>query len=128
MSMTDSSFQDCPDTGRSTTAHKTYYKGSLVDQNSSVPVPVTMSSAEAEYVGAANAATALAQHRELIYDLEYMGTKKYDLTQVHNQIPSLILTDNKATTAMSQNYKVTKKQAYCQKVSLCETRSEDRRS
>ena len=109
MAMTDSSFQDCPDTGRSTIAYKIFYKGSLVDQNSSVPVPVAMSSAEAEYMGSANAATALAHHRELIYDLEYMGTKDYDIKLVHSQIPSLILTDNQATKAMSQNYKVTKK-------------------
>ena len=109
MGMTDSSFQDCPDTGRSTTAYKTFYRGSLVDQNSSVPVPVALSSAEAEYMGAANAATSLAHHRELTYDLENMGTKEYDPEQVHGEVPSLILVDNQATVAMSNNYKVSKK-------------------
>ena len=109
MGMTDSSFQDCPDTGRSTTAYKTFYRGSLVDQNSSVPVPVALSSAEAEYMGAANAATSLEHHRELTYDLEYMGTKKYDPKQVHREVTSLILVDNQAKVAMSKNYKVSKK-------------------
>ena len=88
MGMTDSSFQDCPDTGRSTTAYKTFYRGSLVDQNSSVPVPVALSSAEAEYMGAANSATSLAHYRELTYDLENMRTKEYDPEQVHGEGPS----------------------------------------
>ena len=61
--MTDSSFQDCPDTGRSTTGYKVFYRGSMCEANSSVPVPVAMSSAEAEYMGASNAATTLAHFR-----------------------------------------------------------------
>ena len=109
MGMTDSSFQECPDTGRSTTAYKTFYRGCLVDQNSSVPVPVALSSAEAEYIGAANAATSLAHHRELTYNLEHKGTKDYDPEQVHGEVPSLILVDNQATVAMSKNYEVSKK-------------------
>ena len=109
MGMTDSSFQDCPDTGRSTTAYKIFYRGGLVDQNSSVPVPLAQSSAEAEFMGATNAGTSLANHRELTYDLEYMGTKDYDPEQVHGKVPLLILIDNQATVAMSKNFKVSKK-------------------
>jgi hypothetical protein len=107
--MTDSSFQDCPDTGRSTCGYKYFYRGSLCDANSSMPVPVAMSSAEAEYNGASNAGTAAAHFRELIYDLKYLGTKEFDSNQVHGEIPSLILVDNQATVAMGKNYKVTKK-------------------
>ena len=67
-------------------------------------MPVALSSAEAEYMVAANAATSLAHHRELMYDLEYMGTNEYDPDQVHGEVPSLILIDNQATVAMSKNY------------------------
>ena len=60
-------------------------------------------------MGAANAATSLAHHRELTYDLEYMGTKEYDPEQVHGEVPSWILVDNQSTVARSKNYKVSKK-------------------
>ncbi len=46
---TDSSWQDCPDTSRSTGAYILYVYGSLVDASSFVPNPVALSSAEAEY-------------------------------------------------------------------------------
>ena len=74
-----------------------------------MPVPVAMSSAEAEYNGASNAGTTAAHFRELIYDLKYLGTKEFDAKQVHGEVPSLILVDNQATVAMGKNYKVTKK-------------------
>ena len=109
LAFSDSSFQDCPDTGRSTTAFKIFYRGSLCDANSSTPVPVAMSSAEAEYMGASNAAMTLAHFRELLYDMENMGKEDYDATKIHGQVPTLLLTDNAATVAMSKNYKVTKK-------------------
>ena len=63
-------------------------------------------------MGAANAATSLAHHRELTYDLEYMGTNDYDPEQVHGEVPSLILVDNQATVVMSKNYKVSKKNSH----------------
>ena len=45
----DSSWQDCPDTSRSTGAYVIYYQGGVDDCASVVPDPVAMSSAEAEY-------------------------------------------------------------------------------
>ena len=45
----DSSWQDCPDTGRSTGAFYVYLNRSLVAATTFVPVPVAQSSAEAEY-------------------------------------------------------------------------------
>ena len=45
----DSSWQDCPDTGRSTGAFYVYLNRSLVSATTFVPVPVAQSSAEAEY-------------------------------------------------------------------------------
>ena len=41
--------------------------------------------------------------------MEYLGTKNFDRTQVHGEIPTIILVDNQATVAMSKNYKVGKK-------------------
>ena len=107
--MSDSSFQDCPDTGRSTSGYKLFYRGSLMEAESSMPVPVAQSSAEAEYMGGCKGALALAHMRELTYDLEFLGTKTYDTNMVHGEVPSLLLVDNQATVAMSKSYKITKK-------------------
>ena len=52
-----SSGQDCPDTGRSTEAFFVYLNGSLVASKTFVPVPVSQSSAEAEYNACAFALT-----------------------------------------------------------------------
>ena len=45
MSFSDSSWQDCPDTGRSTGAYIIYYQGVPIDHGTHVPVPVAQSSA-----------------------------------------------------------------------------------
>eukprot|EP00957_Ditylum_brightwellii_P118098 9006740-Ditylum_brightwellii.AAC.1 len=48
---TDASWQDCPDTGRSTTAgYYIFYQGGVIEENSQVNVPITMPSAEPEYM------------------------------------------------------------------------------
>ena len=52
--MHDSSWQDCPDTGRSTGAYIIFSQGGPVDFATFVPVPVAMSSAEAEINASAN--------------------------------------------------------------------------
>ena len=41
----DSSWQDCPDTGRSTGAYVIFYQGGTTDHGTHVPVPVARSSA-----------------------------------------------------------------------------------
>ena len=46
----NASWQDCPNTGHSTIGHLTFYQGGLIAANSGVPLPVAMSSAEAEYM------------------------------------------------------------------------------
>ena len=40
MILSDSSWQDCPDTGRSTGAYITFYKGGPIDHGTHVPGPV----------------------------------------------------------------------------------------
>ena len=41
----DSSWQDCPDTGRSKLAFMIFYQGGPIDHGTYVPVPVSQSSA-----------------------------------------------------------------------------------
>ena len=45
----DSSWQDCPDTGRSTRAYIIFYQSGPIDNGTHVPGPVAQSSAESEY-------------------------------------------------------------------------------
>ena len=45
MAFSDSSWQDCPDTGRSTGEYIIFYQGGLIDHGTHVPVPVSQSSA-----------------------------------------------------------------------------------
>ena len=61
----DSSWHDCSDTGHSTTGYKIFYRGTIVDSNSSMPTPISMSTAEAEYMAAALCCMTLAHFRSL---------------------------------------------------------------
>ena len=48
MDFYDSSWQDCPDTGRSTVAYIIFYQGGPIYHGTRVPGPVAQSSAESE--------------------------------------------------------------------------------
>jgi hypothetical protein len=109
LAFTDSSWQDCPDTGRSTCGYKIFIQGGLVEAQSTLPVPVAMSSAEAEYMGACNSGTMIVHLRQLLYEFKYLGTPEYEIDGMFGKTPSIILTDNQATVKMSKNYKVTAK-------------------
>ena len=67
--MHDSSWQDCPDTGRSTGAYVLFSQGGAVDYNTFVPSPVAMSSAEAECNAGAVAGMAMSHIRMLQNEL-----------------------------------------------------------
>ena len=67
MAFSVSSWQDCPDTGRSTGAYIIFYQGGPIDHGTHVPVPVDQSSAESGYNAACTAGMALAHFRMLIY-------------------------------------------------------------
>ena len=60
MNFSDSSCQDCPDTGRSTGAYIIFYQGGTIGHGTNVPGPVAQSSAESEYNVACTAGMALA--------------------------------------------------------------------
>ena len=68
MDFSDSSWQDCPDTGRSTGAYIIFYQGVSIDHGTHVPGPVSQSSAESEYNAACTAGMALVYFRMLIHE------------------------------------------------------------
>ena len=67
MAFSDSSWQDCPDTGRSTGAYINFYQGGPIDHGTHVPGPVAQSSAESEYNAACTAGMALAHYIMLFH-------------------------------------------------------------
>ena len=69
MDFSDSSWQDFPDTGRSTEAYIILYQGRPIDHGTHVPGQVSQSSAEIEYNAACTAGMALAHFRMLIHEL-----------------------------------------------------------
>ena len=68
MVFSDSSWQNCPDTGRSTGAYIIFYQGVPIEHGKHVPGPVSQSSAESEYNAACTAGMALAHFRMLIHE------------------------------------------------------------
>ena len=68
MTFSDSSWQDCPDTGRTTRAYIIFYQGGPIDHGTYVLVPVAQYSAESEYNAACTAGLALAHFRMLIHE------------------------------------------------------------
>ena len=69
MAFSDSSWQDCPETGRITGAYIIFYQGGPIDHGTHVPGPVAQSSVESEYNAACTAGMALAHFRILIHEL-----------------------------------------------------------
>ena len=67
MDFSDSSWQHCPDTGRSTWAKMIFYQGGPIDHGTHALVPVAQSSAESEYNAACTAGMALAHFRMFIH-------------------------------------------------------------
>jgi hypothetical protein len=64
---TDSSFQDCPDTLRSTGGHLIFLQGAVIDAASAMPALVSNSSCEAEY-SYASIATMAGMHTKKIFN------------------------------------------------------------
>ena len=66
MASSDSSWQDCPDTGRITEAYIIIYQVGTIYYGTHVPVPVSQSGVESYYNAACTAGMALAHFRMLI--------------------------------------------------------------
>ena len=58
ITFTDSSWQDCPDTGKSTCSYVILHQGGIIDYGSSLTTPISMSTMESEYFGASKACIA----------------------------------------------------------------------
>ena len=99
MAFSDFSWQDCPDTGRSTWAYIILYQGGPIDHGTHVPRLVAKSSAESEYNAAYTAGMALAHFRMLIHVLLI---KDQDISPEES---SLIILDCKSATCMANNGK-----------------------
>lgn len=98
---TDSSWQDCPDTGKSTGAYLIYMFGSLVDAASFIPTPIALSSAEAEYNAGAFALTAALHHCQIHNTLQGIDPDA--------QLTVPMFTDSASAIAMMANEKVNKR-------------------
>ena len=102
MDFSDSSWQDCPDTGRTTGAYTICYQGGPIDHVTHVPGPVAQSSAESEYNAACTAGISLAHFRMLVHEL---------LNEDPDMVPEeahLIVLDSKSAMCMAMNGKDTK--------------------
>ena len=99
ITFTDSSWNDCKDTGRSTGGHVTLIQGGAVDYGSHLPIPVVMSSGEAEYKAAAVACMRASHLRMLSYDFDFLGRENYDPDHIKYD-PAIIIIDNEAAIAI----------------------------
>ena len=102
MALCDSSWQDCPETGRSTGSYITLHQGGPIDHVTHVPRPFAQSSAESEYNTAFTAGMVLAHFRMLIHELL---NKDPDI--VPEESPLIVL-DSKSDMYMAKNDKDTK--------------------
>ena len=66
MDSPDSSWQDCPYTGRSTGGYIIFFQGGPIDHGTHVPIPFDQSSAEREYNVECTTGMALAHFRMMI--------------------------------------------------------------
>jgi hypothetical protein len=92
----DSLWQDCPDTGRSTGGYHIFVQGNIVDSAMTFPVPVALSSAEAEYNNACMACVATNAIAMLYIDINGCNP------DAPLNIP--ILLDNSAANSMSESF------------------------
>ena len=98
VAMSDSSWQDCLDTGKSTGGYLIFFSGGLIRFSSNVPSPVAMSSAESEYNQGCLASMEVSYVKMLVEDIT--------MEKIEEPIP--ILLDNKSAVDMSKTFKHSK--------------------
>ena len=97
---TDASWQDCPDTSRSTESYLIYLNGGLIDGASFVPSPVALSSAESEYNAAAHGVTGALHMRQLYQTLRGLDPD--------TPLTMPMFVDSQSAIAMSRNSRDTR--------------------
>ena len=95
MAFSDYSWQDSPDTGRSTLLYIIFYQGGTIDHGTHVSGPVAKSSAEIEHNAECTAGMNLAHFRMLIHEL----LKKYP--DIAPEEAALIILDRKFAIFMA---------------------------
>ena len=106
MAFSGSSWQDFPDTGKSTGTYIIFYQDGPIYHGTHVPIPVAQSSAEREYNASCTAGMALAHFRMLVYEL-----LNEDPDMVPKEYPLIVL-DSKYTMCMAKNDRDTKPAVY----------------
>ena len=109
VTFSDSSWQDCVDTGRSTGGYIIFKSGGAVDHRCHLPVPVALSTGESEYLAASVACTAAQHIRMLNYDLYHLTDKDYAPENTKKYPASNIILDSSAAIAMATSDKDTKR-------------------
>ena len=94
------------DTVRIIGGYKALNQRGIVDYGSHLPVPVTMSSSEVEYISTAIACMRASYLRILIYDLKFWRSRIYDAVNLTYD-PARIIIDNAAAIAMTKRNKDT---------------------
>jgi len=108
--MHDSSWQDCPDTGRSTGSCLLFKQGGvLVDFNTFVPTPVAMSSAEAECNAGAVAGMAMCHMRMLNNEINGLDA------DIIPTPPILMLCDSQSAVTIANSDKDIKSLRHCKR-------------
>ena len=74
-----------------------------MDHASHVPVPVAMSTGEAEYLGAGNACMSAAHLRMLLFDLQKLGADVHSYDDPVNMPPASVVLDSEAAMAMANS-------------------------
>jgi hypothetical protein len=74
IAFTDSSFQDCPDSSRSTGGYLIYIRGAVIDVTSTMPSIIARSTCEAEYTTCSRATMAATYIRKVFNELHVRDT------------------------------------------------------
>ncbi|KAI2495765.1 hypothetical protein MHU86_18740 [Fragilaria crotonensis] len=104
----DASWQDCPDTGRSTVGYMIFYNGASLK-------PILQCLHLLQCLLKLNTwPHVLPQWPQLtsecFYDMLYLGTKQWrESTQRLPSIPAILMIDNEATVQIAKNGKLTRK-------------------
>jgi hypothetical protein len=112
VTFSDSSWQDCKDTARSTGSYNIHSQGGLIDYATFVPDPIAGSSGEAEYNTASVACMATLHNRYVDQEmknlgLEIMKNDEYTTPGGKDWKPSLILLDSTAAISMAESARST---------------------